>query len=80
MPKPLPRNSEDAAGDEAKAAFTGMDIGLNLLVSVIACGAAGYGLDKWLSSAPWAMLLGGFMGFGAWLVMVWRMMKNTGSK
>lgn len=78
MPKPLPPKSngggEGGAEDEARAAFTGMDIGLNLLVSVMACGAAGYGLDRWLGWTPWAMLVGGFLGFGAWLVTVWRMM------
>lgn len=78
MPKPQPKNkpAADAVGD-SEAVFTGLDIGLNLLVSVIATGTAGYALDYWQGWAPWGMLAGGFLGFGAWLVTVWRVMKKA---
>ncbi|MFZ2587831.1 MAG: AtpZ/AtpI family protein [Alphaproteobacteria bacterium] len=57
----------------------GVDIGLNLIVSVLVVGGVGYGVDVWLSTKPAGMLVGGFVGFGAWLWQVWKTMQNTGT-
>lgn len=61
---------------DPRPALRGVDIGLNLLVSVLVAGAAGYGLDVWLETRPFVMLAGGFLGFGAWLWQVWKMMQK----
>jgi F0F1-type ATP synthase assembly protein I len=50
-------------------------LGIHLVVCVLLAGGAGYALDGWLDSAPWAMLVGGTLGFAAWLRLVWQAMK-----
>lgn len=76
MPRPLPPSDSDADANN-RAALRGVDVGMHLMVSVMVCGALGYALDRWLGWAPWAMLVGGFLGFGAWLLSIWRMMNAT---
>lgn len=53
-----------------------MDIGIHLMVCVLVAGGGGYCADRWFGSQPWLMMLGGVLGFGAWLVAVWRMMRK----
>lgn len=54
----------------------GVDLGINLLVSVLVAGGLGYALDRWLGSLPWGMLAGGVLGFGAWLRQMWKVMQQ----
>ena len=75
MPKPPARNNND--GGEAPAAFSGVDVGVNLIACVLIGGAAGYALDKWQGWAPWGMLGGGTVGFCAWLREVWRLIQKA---
>lgn len=56
--------------------FSGFDVGLNLLVSVLAVGGLGYMIDRWLDIAPLGLLVGGFLGFASWFWHLWRMMKE----
>lgn len=58
-----------------RAPLRGVDVGLNLMVSVLVAGGAGYALDAWLQTRPAAMLVGGLLGFVAWLWQVWKMMQ-----
>lgn len=52
-------------------ALGGVDIGLNLIVSVLVAGGLGYAADRYFNTLPLWMLLGGFLGFLAWLRVVW---------
>jgi ATP synthase protein I len=40
-------------------------VGLELAVSIVAGTFLGYGLDRWLSTGPWLMLAGLFLGAAA---------------
>jgi ATP synthase protein I len=46
----------------------GASVGMELAVAVLAFAALGYGLDRWLLTKPWFMLLGLLLGFvvGMW--------------
>ena len=60
--------------DEGKPpAFAGADVGINLVICVLVGGGLGYLLDRWLGWQPWAMLVGGVLGFGAWFRTLMRM-------
>jgi ATP synthase protein I len=50
----------------------GVEVGLRLVVAVMLCGGIGFALDRWLGSLPWLMMLGGVLGFVAWIVSVAR--------
>ncbi|HEX2859805.1 MAG TPA: AtpZ/AtpI family protein [Alphaproteobacteria bacterium] len=52
------------------------DIGIYLLVCILACGALGYATDSYFHSKPWGLLAGIALGFAAWLRQVWKML-NT---
>lgn len=64
-----------ADDNAAKVEARGIDLALNLVACVLVGGGAGYVLDRWLHTLPWLMLLGGALGFGAWLRVVWGVMK-----
>lgn len=79
MPKPAknkPAAPVDQGGDAPPPAFGGVDIGIHLIVCVLAGGALGYALDRWWGVAPLGMFIGGVAGFGAWLTAVWRLMNS----
>jgi ATP synthase protein I len=63
--------TEDTGG---RPPFSGGDLGIHLLVCVLVGGGLGYALDRWLGWAPWGMIAGGFLGFGAWLRAVWKVL------
>ena len=46
--------------------------GVEFAVAVGLGAAAGYGLDKWLSTAPWLLIAGVFLGFAAGLFVLIR--------
>ena len=78
QPKPpkAPQSPPPSSGNAAQAELRGVDLAINLVVSVLVAGGAGYALDRWLGSLPAFMLLGGALGFAAWMRMVWQMMKR----
>lgn len=55
----------------------GVDIGLNLLVALLLVGGGGYAMDAWCETSPLFMLIGGLLGFVAWLWQVWKLMQDT---
>lgn len=57
---------------DIKAAASGLDVGLRLLVAVLGCGGVGLAIDQYMGWGPWLMLGGGIGGFVAWLVSVAR--------
>ncbi len=68
--RPSPRDS--SAGEPDLSSWYRLSgIGLEFIVAVLVCGAAGWWLDRLLGSGPWLMLVGGLIGFGAglWLLM-----------
>lgn len=49
----------------------GADLGLNLIISVLVAGGLGYAADRYFGTLPLWMLVGGALGFGAWLRTIW---------
>lgn len=55
-----------------KAPLSGADLGLNLLVSILVTGGIGYAIDRYFETLPAGMLIGGFIGFCAWMRTIWQ--------
>lgn len=55
----------EAAGRPPGAASYGMRVGLDLVSGVCVGTAVGYGLDRWLGTLPWLMLIGMALGTAA---------------
>lgn len=58
-----------------KSPLRGGDLALQPVISVLVCGAVGYGVDQWLGVAPWGMLVGGILGFVAAMRVLWQAVK-----
>lgn len=56
-----------------QTSFKGADIGVHMVVCVLVGGGLGFALDRWLGWTPWAMLVGGFLGFAAWFRTLMKM-------
>ena len=54
-------------------------IGLELVIVVAVGAILGYGVDYWLGSAPWAMIIGLFLGGIAGMLNVYREAMRHGS-
>lgn len=54
----------------------GMNVGVNLLSSVVVGAAMGYGLDVLFDTLPLFMLVFCFLGFGAGLRNIWKVIQN----
>lgn len=53
-------------------------LGLALVATVIVGAVLGYGIDLWLGSAPWAMIVGVFFGGIGGMLNVYRRVMRTG--
>ena len=54
-------------------------VGLELVVAVVVGSGLGYGIDQWLGSGPWVMIVGVFLGGIAGMLNVYRMATRNGS-
>ena len=75
------REDEQAGrGPSARTPTTGLGLGMRLAVEVVvgvAVGAGlGYGLDRWLGSRPWLMVLFLFLGGAAGVMNAYRAAKG----
>lgn len=80
MPRPpKSRNDEPGTRNEGGggAAMRGGDIGVHLFVCVGLGAGLGYLLDRWMGWGAWGLTVGCFLGFGAWLRAVWKVMKQA---
>ena len=46
----------------AKGLALATRLGLELVVAVVVGAVLGYGIDRWLGSEPWAIIVGMFLG------------------
>lgn len=74
LPQPAPEgeNTNQSMGK-------GMNVGINLMSSVVVGGAMGYGLDYVFGTLPLFMLVFFFLGFGAGLRSIWKVIQNKPS-
>ena len=65
---------KDAARDKGSSATMaqGLRLGLEMVSGVIAGGAIGWFLDRWLETEPWLLILFVLLGIGAGLMNVIR--------
>jgi ATP synthase protein I len=56
----------------------GFRIGLELVVAVFVGVALGWACDRWLGTRPWGLLVFLFLGIGAGMTNVYRVVKGLG--
>ncbi len=71
------RDAEDRT-DRGKGIGLALRIGTELVAGVVVGVAIGLGLDWWLGTKPWLMIVFFFLGAGAGIVNVYRTMSGLG--
>ncbi len=64
---------------QAEGINSGAQAGLELVTSIVAGALIGYGLDHWLGTKPWMLILFLFLGVGTGFWSVYRISNNLGS-
>lgn len=62
------KKSNPASSDARMA----IRVGADLAAAVVVGGVLGYGIDSWLGTRPWAMILMLFLGFAAGFLNIYR--------
>lgn len=65
--------------DTTQALGSGMNLGVNMLSSTVVGSAMGYGLDWLFGTLPLFMIIFCFLGFGAGLYTIWKVIQNKPS-
>lgn len=68
----------DASPSSKEAMGLGFRIGLELVVAVFVGFALGWATDRWLGTRPWGLLAFLFLGIGAGMSNVYRVVKGLG--
>jgi ATP synthase protein I len=73
------RSREAETGPSSKAGMgLGFRIGLELVVAVAVGVGLGWAFDRWLGTRPWGLLVFVFLGIGAGMSNVYRVVKGLG--
>ena len=56
----------------------GFRIGIELVVAVVVATAIGWAIDRWFGTRPWGLLVFLFLGIGAGMTNVYRVVKGLG--
>ena len=74
------RRAPDGEADQSsrEAMGLGFRIGLELVVAVFVGVAVGWAIDRWLGTRPWGLLVFLFLGIGAGMTNVYRVVKGLG--
>ncbi len=51
-------------------------VGVEMVAATVVGAGLGYGLDHWLGTAPWLLIVGVFLGATAGILAIFRMAKN----
>jgi ATP synthase protein I len=51
-------------------------VGVEMVAATVVGTGLGYGLDRWLGTAPWLLIVGVFLGATAGILAIFRMAKN----
>jgi ATP synthase protein I len=54
-------------------------VGVELVVTTVVGTGLGYGLDRWLGTGPWLMIVGVFLGAAAGFLAIYRLVNTTPS-
>ncbi len=78
------REAETVRAEASRTATTalglGFRIGVELVVAVGVCALIGWAVDRELGSAPWGMIVGFVLGFGAGLRNLFRSAQRYGER
>ena len=74
-PAATPRSAMDGS-----ALAVGMRVGVELVAAMVVGLAIGWGLDRWLGTRPWMLIVFAFLGGAAGVANVWRMLAPKGVK
>jgi ATP synthase protein I len=69
----------DTPSAEAENMSVGMRAGTELIGAIAGAALIGYGLDQWLGTKPWLMIVMLILGVGAGFLNVWKTTQNMGS-
>ena len=74
------RRASDGGADPSSRAAMGLGfrIGLELVVAVCVGVAIGWAIDRWFGTRPWGLLVFLFLGIGAGMTNVYRVVKGLG--
>lgn len=74
------RRAPDGGSDLSSRAAMGQGfrIGLELVVAVFVGVAIGWAIDRWLGTRPWGLLVFLFLGIGAGMTNIYRVVKGLG--
>jgi ATP synthase protein I len=74
------RRASDGGADPSSRAAMGLGfrIGLELVVAVCFGVAVGWAIDHWFGTRPWGLLVFLFLGIGAGMTSVYRVVKGLG--
>ncbi|MGH7123995.1 MAG: AtpZ/AtpI family protein [Stellaceae bacterium] len=74
------RRAVDREADQSSRAAMGLGfrIGLELVVAVFVGVAIGWAIDRWLGTRPWGLLVFLFLGIGAGMTNIYRVVKGLG--
>jgi ATP synthase protein I len=75
---PIAGNNESSSDFAAASAglATGMRIGLEFMTGTVVGLLIGWGLDSWLGTTPWLLLIFTILGFAAGVMNVYRAVNN----
>ena len=65
--------------DDAKAMSLGMRVGTELVGTILVSGAIGYGLDRWLGTSPWILVVMLVLGMIAAFYSIYKTTQNQDS-
>jgi len=74
------RRAQEGGEDQSSRAGMGLGfrIGLELVVAVFLGFAIGWAIDRWFGTKPWGLLVFLFLGIGAGMTNVYRVVKGLG--
>jgi len=72
------RHEKDTNSEKGNALSLAFRVGVELISAVAVGTAIGWGLDKWLDTRPWLMLVFIFLGGAAGVMNVYRMASGFG--
>lgn len=72
----IQQEKADKMRPKAEGINSGARAGMELVTSIVAGALIGYGLDTWLGTKPWMLILFLFLGVGAGFMSVYRISSN----
>lgn len=66
----------DGVTEDAKAMSVGVRAGTELVGATLGGGLVGYGIDQWLGTKPWGLIILLILGIFAGFLNIWKLTQN----